>query len=105
MRQGTVVDLQDVEVSLIVLSKRVLAGSEAEEEQHAIAEGICGVALPSITPTTRYQLLWCLPSTAATSCIVTMSLTLQRMNWQHVPAHDELVTYRASPVSEKNTNK
>lgn len=48
------VNLQDVEVSLIVLSKGVLAGCQAVEEQHAIAEDVCGVTLPSITPTARY---------------------------------------------------
>ena len=54
--QGRVcgLDLEDVEVSLIVLSKWVLAGSEAIEEQHAIAEDVCGVSLPSIAPTAGY---------------------------------------------------
>lgn len=49
-----VVYLENVEVSLIVLSKRVFAGSEAVEEQHAIAEDVGGVPLPSIATTTCY---------------------------------------------------
>lgn len=65
-RKGSVVYLKNIEVPLIVLSKRVFAGSKAVEEQHAIAEDVCGVSLPSIAPTTRYELLWCLPPTAAT---------------------------------------
>ena len=53
-REASVVYLENVEVSLIVLSKRVFAGSEAVAEQHAIAEDVYGVSLPSITPTACY---------------------------------------------------
>lgn len=54
--QGSVygVDLEDVEVSLEMLSKGVFASSDAVEEQHAIAEDVSGVCLPGIAPTTRY---------------------------------------------------
>lgn len=47
-------NLEDVEVSLIMLSEGVCASSDAVEEQHAIAEDVGGVALASIPPTTRY---------------------------------------------------
>lgn len=52
--RGGVGYLENVEVSLVVLSKGVFAGSEAVEEQHAIAEDVSGVPLPSIAPTARY---------------------------------------------------
>ena len=58
--------LQNVEVTLIVLSKGVLASSEAVEEQHAKAEDICAVPLTGVPPAAGYQLLWCLPPTTAT---------------------------------------
>lgn len=54
MEETKAIDLEDVEVPLIVLSKRVLAFSEAEEEQHAIAEDVCGVALPGIPSAACY---------------------------------------------------
>ncbi len=47
-------DLQDVEVTLVVMPKGVPASSEAVEEQHAIAEDICAVALTSLPPAACY---------------------------------------------------
>ena len=69
--QGSVygVDLEDIEVSLIMLSKGVPASSDAVEEQHAIAEDVSSVSLPGIAPTTCYELLWCLPPAAATCAL------------------------------------
>ena len=48
---GCMPNLQNVEVALKVLPKGVFASSDAEEEQHAVAEHICGVALSGIPPT------------------------------------------------------
>ncbi len=47
-------DLQDIEVTLIVMSKGVLASSEAVEQQHAIAEDVCAIALTSLPPAACY---------------------------------------------------
>lgn len=58
-------DLQDVEVPLVVLPKGVLAPSEAEEGQHAVAEDIGSIALACIASTSRDELLWSLPPAAA----------------------------------------
>ena len=78
--------LQDVEVALKVLPKWVLASSDAVEEQHAIAVYVCGVALPGVPATARYQLLWCLPPTAATCINFTCMLPLAQIdkNWMKV---------------------
>ena len=85
--------LQDVEVTLKVLSKWVLASSEAVEEQHAKAEDICAVPLTGVPPAACYQLLWCLPSTAATchhhTCLITFDRegtiqVLHKSQWNEI---------------------
>lgn len=90
-------NLQDVEVPCIVLPKSVLAPSEAEVGQHAVAEDVSGIALARGAPAACYELFRSLPPTA-TPCrqqtVQGSGFRLKRMEeWQ------DKLRIQASPLA------